>query len=93
MSKRYTTESSDRFCVHWIYEDGFGIARAETAETAERIAAALNRLTPDRERVAIAICEAFTTPKGVLWWATDEETREKFRREADAAIDAMGETP
>ena len=51
------------------------------------------RLNPDREAVARAICEAFTTPKGVLWWATDEETREKFRREADAAIAAMkGET-
>lgn len=60
----------------------------ETREAWQRIKA---RLTPDREAVAIAICEAFTTPKGVLWWATDDETREKFRAEADAAINAMGE--
>lgn len=51
------------------------------------------RLNSDREAVAIAICEAHTTPKGVLWWATDDETREKFRREADAAIAAMKGEP
>ncbi len=49
------------------------------------------RLTPDRERVAIAICEALTTPKGVMWWAMTEEHREAFRAKADAAINAMGE--
>ena len=46
-------------------------------------------VVPDREAVAIAICEAFTTPKGVLWWATTDEQREVFRGQADAAIAAM----
>jgi hypothetical protein len=49
------------------------------------------RLTPDRERVAIAICETFTEPKGAMWAVTDEDGREYWRACADAAIAAMGE--
>ena len=65
-------------------------------EAMEGLLAALDQAppaaVPDREAVAIAICEAFTTPKGVLWWATDDETRQKFRIEADAAIKVMQAT-
>ena len=51
-------------------------------ETAEQIAAALNRLTPDRERVARAIAEAEGMSNWRAWLLT-----------ADAAIKAMEGEP
>lgn len=45
------------------------------------------RLTPDRERVAIAIMDALNDHG----WETDKHDRPALLQAADAAIDAMGE--
>ncbi len=45
------------------------------------------RLTPDRERVAIAIMDALNDHG----WETDRHDRPALLQAADAAIDAMGE--
>jgi hypothetical protein len=60
--------------------DVWGIER----EAWQRIKA---RLTPDRERVAIAIMDALNDHG----WETDKHDRPALLQAADAAIDAMGE--